>query len=116
MRWQILSRKSGNIVKTLLKNRGVKDEKEFFDPKHPDKIKLESLGVSKPAVGKAVKRIKEAKKKGEHVIVYGDYDADGICATAIMWEALHGFGLDALPHIPDRFEEGYGLNADSISK
>jgi len=118
MKWEILSRQKTNspedIVKVLLKNRGIKDKKEFFSPESPGKIKLESLGVSKVAIRRAIKRIKEAKKKKEDVIVYGDYDADGICATAIVWEALHEFGVDVLPHIPDRFEEGYGLNAVSI--
>lgn len=116
MKWEILSKKSGNIIKTLLKNRGIKNEKEFFNPVSPEKIELQALGISKLAIRKAIKRIKEAKKKKEKVIVYGDYDADGICATAIMWEALYTFGVDALPYIPERFSEGYGLNAESIDK
>jgi single-stranded-DNA-specific exonuclease len=61
-----------------------------------------------------VARIKRAKKSKEKVIVYGDYDADGICATAIMWEALHKMGVDATPFIPDRFSDGYGLNSKTI--
>ena len=52
--------------------------------------------------------------KNESIFIYGDYDADGICATAILWEALHEFGLNVLPHIPDRFSEGYGINAQSV--
>ena len=107
MYWEILAKKNKNIVKTLLKNRGIENEKEFFDPKIPEKLD----GVK---FDKALERIKQAKKNKEKVIVYGDYDADGICATAIMWEALYGFGLDVLPHIPDRFDEGYGLNAKTV--
>ena len=116
MRWQILSEKKGNIINILLKNRGIKDKKEFFDPKDPHKIELRGLGISKLAISKAIKRIKEAKKKDEHVVVYGDYDADGICATAIVWEALHEFGLNVLPHIPNRFSEGYGINPESVDE
>ncbi|OGM05821.1 single-stranded-DNA-specific exonuclease RecJ, partial [Candidatus Woesebacteria bacterium GWB1_43_5] len=45
---------------------------------------------------------------------YGDYDADGICATAVLWEALYALGADITPYIPERFSEGYGLNAKSV--
>jgi single-stranded-DNA-specific exonuclease len=120
MRWEILSKRKvkskEEIVKELLKNRGIKDTKNFFNPPRPEKIKLISLGVSKIQLKKALTRIREAKKNKEKVVVYGDYDADGICATAIMWEALYKFGLDVLPHIPDRFSEGYGINAESVEK
>lgn len=118
MRWEVLYKDKikdlESVVKVLLKNRKIKDSKDFFNPKKPENISIESLGVKKGEVGKAVQRIKEAKKKKEFTIVYGDYDADGITSSAIIWEALHKFGLDVLPHIPDRFEEGYGINAKSI--
>jgi len=114
MKWQILSEKKGDIIETLLKNREIKNTEEFFEPKSPYKISLKTLGVKSTNIKKAVDRIKKAKKNNEQVIIYGDYDADGITATAIMWEAMHSFGLDVLPHIPDRFEEGYGINATSV--
>ncbi len=117
MRWEILG--SGDIIQTLLKNRGVireKERQEFFNPTNPLKISLKSFGISESEVKKAINRIKEAKKKGEHVVVYGDYDADGITGTAILWETLHDVGIFVLPHIPDRFTEGYGLNPESIKK
>ncbi|MEK7550696.1 MAG: single-stranded-DNA-specific exonuclease RecJ [Patescibacteria group bacterium] len=104
MKWEILGK--GDVLKTLLKNRGIKNSKEFFEPKFPESPKLNYK--------KAIDRLKLAKKNKEGVIVYGDYDADGICATAIIWEALHEYGLDVLPHIPDRFSEGYGLNPESV--
>ena len=122
MKWEILRKEkaenSRQIIKTLLKNRGIKterEEKEFFHPTDPRKIKLKAFEISDESVKKAIARIKRAKKNKEFVVVYGDYDADGITATAIMWEALHSFGLDVLPHIPDRFEEGYGINAKSVN-
>src|SRR3989344_637366 len=111
--------KVADIIDVLLKNRGIKsakEKKEFFNPTHPEKISLKALGISPLEVSKAIKRIKEAKKTGEKVIVYGDYDADGICGTAIMWETLNALGLNVLPYIPERFSEGYGLNAESIRK
>lgn len=118
MKWEIIAKsKVGDILDTLLKNRGIKTQKqkeEFVKPALPGKIKIEDTGISKSEIKKAIERINEAKKNKEKVIVYGDYDADGICATAILWEALYSKGLDVLPHIPDRFEEGYGLNAESV--
>lgn len=125
MNWQVLSKSKkvikdiADITNILLKNRGIKTEKEkkdFFEPLDPLKIPLKSLGVKESDVKKAIERIKKAKKNKESVIVYGDYDADGITATAIMWETLHKLDLDVLPHIPDRFEEGYGINSESIEK
>ena len=114
MKWEILEKKSKDIKKTLLKNRNIKNEREFFNPPDPYTIQLKALGIKETATKKAIDRIKFAKKHKEQVVVYGDYDADGICATAILWEALHEYGLDVLPHIPDRFSEGYGINADSL--
>lgn len=116
MKWEILGNDNKDIVKTLLKNRGIKDEKEFFDPTDPAKISLKSLGISQSEVKKAIDRIRKAKTRGEKVIVYGDYDADGIDGTAILWETLHAIGLNVLPYIPERFSEGYGLNAESLKK
>lgn len=123
MIWKILNEQEAEsekeVVNTLLKNRGLKtakEKKEFLNPTPPQKLTLKQLGVSELEVSKAIKRIKKALKNREKVIVYGDYDADGICGTAILWEALYCLGLDVLPYIPDRFEEGYGLNAESVEK
>ena len=120
IRWEIAKKgKVEDITSVLLRNRGIKsqkDKKEFFNPTAPDKISLKSLGLSQKEINKAIKRIKTAKQKKEKVIVYGDYDADGICGTAILWEALYGLGLNVLPYIPERFSEGYGLNSESIKK
>ena len=121
MKWEVLEKRIGNsvqeIVNTLLENRGIKtakEKEEFFKPTRPEKFSLKKLRINQTEIRKAIKRIKEAKRKNEKVIVYGDYDADGICATAILWECLYSLGLNVLPYIPERFSEGYGLNAKSI--
>lgn len=127
MKWNVVNKptakssqlKAEEIIDILLKNRGIKTKKqreEFFKPKKPQEITLREVGIKKLEVNKAIKRIEKAKKNGEHVIVYGDYDADGICATAILWETLHGLGLNVMPYIPDRFSEGYGLDSEVIKK
>jgi len=122
MRWEILSKsKKGiasiaGIVDLLLKNRKIKDQKEFFNPTLPQKLTLKELGINKSEMGKAISRIKKALKNKEKVIIYGDYDADGICGTAILWETLYSLGLKVLPYLPERFTEGYGLNANTVGK
>ncbi|MBI2405545.1 DHH family phosphoesterase [Candidatus Microgenomates bacterium] len=119
-KWEIVSKKSTTgsksttgIIKILLENRGIKtkaQEKEFFAPTHPDKLTARDFGIDSKELRKAIKRIEKAKKTGEKVIVWGDYDADGICGAAILWEALYYSGVNALPFIPERRTEGYGLN------
>jgi len=105
------------IVKVLLKNRGLRNNKEFKEftlPVHPDDLSLRDLNIKSSEVNKSIERIKRAKSKKEKVYIYGDYDADGICATAILWECLYYRGIDASPYIPERFSEGYGLNYESV--
>lgn len=62
----------------------------------------------------AVDRLLRAAEDGETVAVYGDYDVDGVTATALMVEVLQTLGIRAHRYIPNRFEEGYGLNTDAI--
>ena len=61
-----------------------------------------------------VERLRQARNDQEKVLVCGDYDADGICATAIMVDALRRFGLTVGFYIPDRLSEGYGLNEKTV--
>ncbi len=63
---------------------------------------------------RAVARIRRALTAGEIIAVYGDYDVDGITATCLLLEALQALGGQAVPYIPDRTHEGYGLNTGAI--
>ena len=67
-----------------------------------------------PDMDVAVERIQKAAVLGERVAVYGDYDADGITATALLCIGLRGFGLDPIPYLPDRFSQGYGVRIDAL--
>lgn len=116
---KIKPKKAEEVVDILLKNRELttpRKREEFFKPQHPEEITVRELGISKTELQKAIKRIKKAIKNKEKIIVYGDYDVDGIAACAILWETLHFLGARALPYIPDRFSEGYGLNKERIRK
>jgi len=121
-RWQILSKKKGlkkeEILKTLLLNRGLKTKKEienFFTPPDPYKLTAKKLGINPSQLIKVTRRVKKAIKDKEKIIVYGDFDADGICATAILWETLFALGARVLPFTPRR-EEGHGLKVDRIDE
>lgn len=61
-----------------------------------------------------VQRLKKAKKDGEKLAVYGDFDADGVCASTILIKALRELGFETEIYIPDREQEGYGLNKKGI--
>ncbi len=63
----------------------------------------------------AVNRLYLAKQRGENVLIFGDYDADGVCATTVLHLALKDFGIDARYTLPER-EDGYGLNISIIEK
>ena len=64
---------------------------------------------------RAVARVRLALERGETVAVYGDYDVDGITATCLLTEYLTGLGGRVVPYIPDRMEEGYGLNKEAVA-
>jgi len=123
--WQIGYRVKGEsgearqteIIRTLLKHRGITSapqKQAFFQPMHPQKISLKDVGIGVAEVRKAAKRLKQAIADQELIIVYGDYDADGITATAILWETLHDLGGKVFPFIPHREEHGYGLKQEGV--
>ncbi|MBE7032671.1 MAG: single-stranded-DNA-specific exonuclease RecJ [Ruminococcaceae bacterium] len=101
------------IVAKVLLNRGFTDAaeaKKFLD-KNSDSFYSPSLLCD---MEKAVARINEAIEKKEHVVVYGDYDVDGITSTALLVSFLREKGIDAQAYIPDRQNEGYGINKGAI--
>src|SRR3989344_5071646 len=104
------------IVNILLKNRSINanQEKEFFKPPHPNEVALSSAGIDTKQVNSAVERLKEARKKNDKIVIFGDYDADGVCSTAIVWETLHLLGFNVKPYIPNRFNECYGLTTGAV--
>ena len=70
-----------------------------------------------PDMQKAVDRIKIAYEKGEKIVIYGDYDVDGISATALLLDAFESFGLKDIQYfIPNRFVEGYGMTIGAVDK
>lgn len=95
----------------LLCARGMTDEFEvesfLYDTDLIDPFTL-------PDMEEACARIEEALENGEHITVFGDYDADGVTSTAILYSYLVSCGANADYYIPDRAEEGYGMNIRAI--
>ena len=102
-----------DIVYSILKARGFndKDQLAFLKPDY-------QKGLHDPFLlkdmNKAVERIALAQANHERVVVYGDYDIDGITASAVLIEALKSLDIEATSYIPDRFEEGYGINKKAL--
>ena len=67
-----------------------------------------------PDMDKAVARIEQALAAGEKITVYGDYDCDGVTATVILYQYLQSMGANAAWYIPERLDEGYGLNCAAL--
>lgn len=121
MEWQILSDKQpqspAELLQVLLANRNITDEAFFFNPPRPEELSLSSVGIQSSAMSSAVGRILAAVKDNQLIMVFGDYDADGICATTIICRALRAVGAKKIvPFIPDRQRHGYGLSSQAITE
>ncbi len=103
------------ILEILYKNRNIakKDRDTFLNTKTDD-ITLQEVGIDQKEYEKFYKRVEDAIKKDEKIIIFGDYDVDGITASAILWETLYAKTKKVIPYIPDRLEEGYGLSKKGI--
>ena len=113
MIWDIKERKSADLTEQLLFNRGLTSKKEieaFFSPS----LDQFEKDLKIPGIDKAWKRIQKAINEQELIIVYGDYDVDGVCASAILYKALTSLGAKVLPYIPHREREGYGLSIGGL--
>lgn len=87
---------------------------EFFQPTHPLDFTLADVGIDPAQVITTLDILKKAKDSKRLIIVFGDYDADGISATAILWQTLNQAGFDAKPFIPHREKHGYGISMAAI--
>ncbi len=106
------------FVADLLLQRGVEEKEQARD------FFLAPLGNSQAepdatvmlGMDKALAILREAHAQGEKIVVHGDYDVDGVTATALLYQGLKWCGFDADWFIPNRFEEGYGISFASVAK
>ena len=101
------------LLSTILAARGISDEGEALRLLDPLSNELHDPMLLRD-MDKAVSRIRQAIDKNELIAVYGDYDVDGITSTCLLTEFFRARGGKVLPYIPDRLEEGYGLNYEAI--
>jgi len=114
---QNVKNRQKSIIDILLKNRNINSKKEqitFFEDKNPHEITPTEIGIDEKQVQLALNRLKKAKINNEKILIYGDYDTDGITSTAILWEALNYLGFTVLPFLPHREKHGYGIKPKSI--
>ena len=103
------------VVAQILALRGIThpgDVNSFLD--------LRMTGLRPPAelpgLEQASEVIFDAVRAGKKILIYGDYDADGMTATAIMCRCLNKIGADVSYFVPNRLDDGYGVNGDSLRK
>lgn len=101
------------IVAQVLHNRGIDSDeaaRKYLEPAMTDMLPPEAI----PATIDAADRIAMAVAAGRKIVIYGDYDVDGVTGVAILWHCLKLAGAKVEFYIPHRLEEGYGVNADAI--
>jgi single-stranded-DNA-specific exonuclease len=115
VRQQILASelKISNITAQLLINRGITNSSEASNFLKTTLASCHDPMLLK-GMNRAVSRIREAIANGQKVLVYGDYDVDGITGVTTLFLALKNLGAQAYTYIPNRLEEGYGLNMGAI--
>jgi len=105
-----------DFLEILLKNRHITPQKtnEFLKPQNPSIFPVEDFGINSKSLTKAIKVLRESIKTKQNILIYGDYDVDGITATAILWQVLYQNGSLVTPFVPDREKDGYGVKAKSF--
>lgn len=107
-KWVVLPKVSDNLEEQLLANRQIKDKDSFFNPAISPQplVDLTQLQIALERIKKAIDPPAGGK---ELIYIYGDFDVDGVTATALLWETLNDLGAKVMPYIPHREKEGYGL-------
>ncbi|MDA0745665.1 MAG: single-stranded-DNA-specific exonuclease RecJ [bacterium] len=99
-----------SLVDVILANRALKPEDLVDSPE----VLQDPFGMKD--MDRLTERIREALRKGERIVVFGDYDVDGVTSTAVLLDFLDRVGADALPMLPDRFRDGYGMKPPGVQR
>jgi single-stranded-DNA-specific exonuclease len=102
------------LVVQILYNRGVTAEQDIATFLQTDRPTSTADLFRMTGMNRTVDRIRRAIKAREPIAIYGDYDVDGVTATALLVQTLLACGADARPYIPHRADEGYGLNPEAL--
>lgn len=103
------------LTAIILYNRGIQDDEAV------DRFLSKDLSVLHDPyllqdMEKAASRIRQAQENKEKITIYGDYDVDGITSIAILYKHLCEMGIEVDYYVPDRMQEGYGINRDALDK
>ena len=102
-------------ISQILNNRGIENEKDAEIFMNPSLEYLRDPFLMKD-MKKSTERIKKAIENKERIYIYGDYDVDGVSSTSILYLYFKSIGFPVKYYIPNRLEEGYGINEDAIKK
>ncbi len=102
------------LIAMLLDIRGITGEEEIIDFLSNETLTSSPFEIKD--MDKAVERIQRAIEDGERICVYGDFDADGVTSTALLYSYLSDIGADAMYYIPSRETEGYGMHRESTDR
>lgn len=102
-------------ISQILNNRGISDEKDAEIFMNPSLEYLRDPFLMKD-MKKATERIKKAVENKERIYIYGDYDVDGVSSTSILYLYFKSIGFPVKYYIPNRLEEGYGINEEAVKK
>lgn len=103
------------VLAHLLIKRGAKSPEEARNFLSCDLLSLHDPFLFKD-MEKTVGRIRSAVENKERILIYGDYDVDGLTATALLYTTLKRYGAHVVNYVPDRIKEGYGLNIEAVEK
>ena len=101
------------LLAQCLINRGINDgasAEQFLEPK----LRALADPFLIPGMEKAVERLLAARASGEMVLIFGDYDVDGVTSTAMLYETLSALGWTVKYYLPSRLDEGYGLSQEAV--
>lgn len=109
------SLKISPVVADILAQRGFSQPEEVIEFLRPTLLNLPSPFCFHDML-RAIDRLSLALKQKEKVLVYGDYDVDGVTSTSLLYKVLTDLGVKAVAYIPNRQDEGYGLNSEAIER
>lgn len=100
------------LTAVLLASRGITSDEQIAELFSDDYTLIDPFTL--PDMDIAVERISDAIEKGEKIAIFGDFDADGVTSTALLYLYLKSTGADVIYYVPDRNKEGYGLNINAV--
>ncbi|HHM02556.1 MAG TPA: single-stranded-DNA-specific exonuclease RecJ, partial [Caldithrix abyssi] len=103
------------VIATIMTRRGISGPQDYQTYIHPSLDNLHDPFLMRD-MDKAVDRLVKALENGENILVYGDYDVDGVTGVSILYQSLHRLGGKVHFFIPDRKNDGYGVTEKGITR